>query len=483
MARHHQDRSGHDSPVIVWFREDLRLGDHPALHDAAATGRPVICVWVLDEKTGRAPGGAARWFLAGALESLRDDLAHHDVPLAILSGDAQTLITDLARRCKAGDVFWNDRVEPDQAAQDDRIEKALEQDDIAVHRSMAMLLRRPGVLKTNGGKHYQVFGAYWRAAGSAGDPPDPLPAPRKLQGARLPHLDANIILDPASLRPSHPDWAGGLAETWEPTEDAATERLAHFARHELSDYDGRRDDLAAGGTSRLSADLRHGLISPRQVWQATQSTRARASGFLSELGWREFSYDTLARTPDLASSNLRDRFDHVKWRRAPAELKAWQQGRTGVPIVDAAMRQLWQTGWMHNRARMIVASFLVKHLLIDWRAGEQWFWDTLVDADPANNPVNWQWVAGSGIEATPFFRIFNPVLQAGKFDRSGEYVRTFVPEIAKLPDRALQTPWEQPDDVLSRAGITLDKTYPRPIVDLKGGRERALEAYKNTEPA
>jgi len=453
---------------LVWFRNDLRLSDHPALHEAVSSGDRITCVYVHDEGVTRALGGASRWWLHGALAALRSDIEARGGVLVCVEGDAGVAIPDLAGRMKARGVYWNDRAEAGEAAQDGRIEEALKKKEIEVHRGFAMLLRRPGGVTTQAGGRFQVYGSYWKAARKLGDPPEPLPAPGRWQGAAVPK--GVKVMDEGALLPRHPDWAGGLRGCWAPGEEAGAEHLDDFVRHGLKGYDATRNDPSGEGTSRLSAYLRFGEVSPRQVWWAVRDKGSMADGFLSELGWRDFAYDTLNDKPELATRNCKERFDRFRWRRSRQDLRAWQRGRTGVPIVDAGMRQLWETGWMHNRVRMIAASFLVKHLLIDWRAGERWFWDTLVDADPANNPVNWQWVAGSGIEATPYFRVFNPVLQAGKFDPHGDYVRRWVPELKGLSDREVHTPWEG-------AGV---KGYPAPVVDLKGAKDRALEVYRAT---
>jgi deoxyribodipyrimidine photo-lyase len=313
-----------------------------------------------------------------------------------------------------------------------------------------------------------------------GDPPSPLPAPKKLiAGPRL----ASDALESWQLEPARPDWAGDLRESWKPGEAAAQRRLNAFLTN-IAGYASEHDRPDRDGTSRLSPHLRFGEISPRQVWHAARFAAAEhprlasdIDKFLSELGWREFCRHLLYDVPDLAERNLQSSFDAFPWKRDAKALRAWQRGQTGYPIVDAGMRELWHTGVMHNRVRMVVASFLVKHLLIDWRDGEKWFWDTLVDADAGSNPANWQWVAGSGADAAPYFRVFNPILQGEKFDPDGEYVRRWVPELARLPDKMIHQPWEATPLELASVGVELGKTYPHPIVDHKAGRERALQAY------
>jgi deoxyribodipyrimidine photo-lyase len=329
-----------------------------------------------------------------------------------------------------------------------------------------------------------VFTPFWRAARMLGDAPEPLGRPRKLQTGEPPASPKPLTLDSLRLLPTKPDWAAGLRDAWTPGEAGARKALMHFTANRLRGYSAHRDRPDLTATSHLSPHLRFGEISPRQVWHAAQraahdgaAPHADAEKFLSEIGWREFSYHLLFHNRDLATANFDSRFDAFPWLQDKTELRAWQRGRTGIPIVDAGMRELWHTGAMHNRVRMVVASFLVKHLLIDWRAGEQWFWDTLVDADAGSNPANWQWVAGSGADAAPYFRVFNPILQGEKFDPDGVYVRRWVPELQQLPDSLIHQPWSATPLELASAGIELGKTYPRPIVDHKVGRERALTAY------
>jgi deoxyribodipyrimidine photo-lyase len=378
-------------------------------------------------------------------------------------GTAADIVAEVADQNGAFAVHWNRRIGA-SAARDDALEKRLTQQSITVRTFQASLLHEPPVLGKSG-QPLSVFTPFWRTAQARGMPRAPLPAPRKIDGVSG---LASDDLRSWKLEPASPDWAAEMRETWTRGETGAQERLAQFLDEELSGYATRRDRPDLPGTSRLSPYLRFGEISPFQVWHAAQlaadadrGKRPRSSDvekFLSELGWREFAYHLLHRYPDLATRNIDRRFDRFPWRKDTKALRAWQKGQTGYPIVDAGMRQLWRTGWMHNRVRMVVASFLVKHLLIDWRLGEQWFWDTLVDADPANNPASWQWVAGCGADAAPYFRVFNPTLQAEKFDPDGEYIRAFVPEAAE-------------------AGSLFGESYPEPIVDHRAARERALQAF------
>jgi deoxyribodipyrimidine photo-lyase len=344
-------------------------------------------------------------------------------------------------------------------------------------------------VRNKAGKPFRVYTPYLRAVMAAGGPAFPIPAPATLRTAPWPEETRTLrrSLESLGLEPTRPNWAAGFGDVWTRGEAAARERLDTFLTKHFRGYATNRDLPAVTGTSRLSPHLRFGEIGPRQVWHAVlAATRSRrspapegdAEKLLSEVVWRDFCYQLLHEHPDLATAPHDPRFERFPWSGDRAALRAWQRGLTGYPIVDAGMRQLWRTGWMHNRVRMIVASFLVKHLLVDWREGEAWFWDTLVDADPANNSFSWQWIAGSGPDAAPFHRIFNPVAQGEKFDPDGSYVRVHVPELSALPASHIHRPWEAPTSVLPSAGITLGQTYPEPIVAHAAARERALRAAR-----
>jgi len=450
------------SPVIVWFRDDLRLADHPALSAAVKFGQPVVCLYIFDEKTPgiRPLGGAAKWWLAGSLRALTEAIAKRGGTLILRRGAAKSVIAGVVRETGAGTVYWNRRTGGGAKA-DEAIEHTLTKQGVAVRTFQAALLHEPPLLGKSG-KPLQVFTPFWRTLQEMGAPRAPLPAPKTIDSVSGVASDK---LESWNLEPAKPDWASGMRVFWTRGEAGAQKRLSTFLDDELAGYATQRDRPDIPGTSRLSPHLRFGEINPFQVWHAAKmvadSTPARARDvdkFLSEIGWREFSYHLLCQHADLATENIDKRFDKFPWRTDRKALRAWQKGETGYPIVDAGMRQLWQTGWMHNRIRMVVASFLVKHLLIDWRVGEQWFWDTLVDADPANNPASWQWVAGCGADAAPYFRVFNPTIQSEKFDPKGDYVRKFVPEFAD-------------------AETLFAKPYPEPIVDHKAARERALKAF------
>ena len=427
-------------PIIVWFRDDLRLSDHPALHAAAATGAPVICLYVLDEESPslRPLGGAARWWLAQSLRALQADLQSAGTALTLREGAATKVIAEVARAADAQAVFWNEIAQAPHLAVANQVAAVLAEIGVSSKSFPGDLIAAPSSIRNKENRGLRVFTPFWRRVQSLGDPPKPLPVPKKL--ASVSGL-ASDKLENWRLEPSHPDWAIGLRETWTPGEVSAQTRLKTFLAH-AAGYATDRDRPDRDGTSGLSPHLRFGEISPRQIWHAARFAAAEhprlaadLDKFLSELGWREFCRHLLFDVPDLASRNLQPSFDAFPWQHDDKALAAWQRGRTGYPIVDAGMRQLWHSGVMHNRVRMVVASFLVKHLLIDWRAGEAWFWDTLVDADAGSNPANWQWVAGCGADAAPYFRVFNPILQGEKFDPDGEYVRRWVPELARLPDQ------------------------------------------------
>jgi deoxyribodipyrimidine photo-lyase len=474
------------SGVLVWFREDLRLADNPALDAAVRSGGPVTALYVLDDdsKGPRPLGGAARWWLAQSLRRLQADCEALGLPFAIRSGGSVRTVMESAAEAKVGKVVWNRRYAAAEARLDSELEDRLHNDGFEVETFGARLLNEPWEVRSKSGDPLKVYSPYWRAALARGEPRAPLPKPTKAKiapGARL----GGTEVDALALEPTKPDWAGGLKEAWEPGEAGARKALKRFIEDGLKGYAQDRDRPDKPSTSRMSPYLRFGEVSPHQLWHAVEQARSEgpATGrdvekFRSELGWREFSYHLLHTHPDLATKNFQERFDDFPWKKPdPKHRRAWRTGMTGFPIVDAGMRQLWTTGWMHNRVRMIAASFLIKDLLIDWREGEDWFWDTLVDADPANNAASWQWVAGSGADAAPYFRVFNPSLQGAKFDPSGDYVRAFVPELKKLPAKHIHSPWEAPEDVLAEAGVELGRDYPKPVVDHGAARDRALAAF------
>lgn len=477
------------SPSIVWLRQDLRLADNPALRAACAQGGRVLPLFVLDDANAGAwkPGGAARWWLHRSLAALARDLGSLGAPLCLRRGDAEEILPALAAETGAKAAYWNRCYEPHAIARDKTLKASLRDNGLTVESFNGGLLFEPWEIRTGSGGPYKVFTPFWKAMLAAPPPPAPEPAPETIDG--LKGIDSER-LDDWDLLPSKPDWAGGLRDSWTPGEAGAAARLQAFLDEAAGAYSARRDRPDEPATSRLSPHLHWGEISPRQVWQAGHQAIAAGTakedgvtGFLRQLGWRDFSHVLLYHWPDFAERSWRPEFDGYPWRDDEAGFEAWCRGRTGYPIVDAGMRELWHSGWMHNRVRMITASFLVKHLLIPWQRGEAWFWDTLVDADLANNAAGWQWVAGSGADAAPYFRIFNPITQGEKFDPEGRYVRRWVPEIAKLPDTYLNKPWEAPPPVLADAGVVLGETYPKPIVDHKAARARALGGYEDMKKA
>ncbi|MFE1646926.1 cryptochrome/photolyase family protein [Microbacterium sp. P01] len=463
-------------PSLVWFREDLRLADNPALRAAIDRDEPVIALYVLDEESEgiRPLGGAMKWWLHHSLASLRDRIQERGGVLVLRRGPAADVVAEVVSEVDAGAVYWNRRYGGAEREIDTALKTALRGsgDDgegdgggVEVASFAASVLFEPWTVQTGSGSSYSVFTPFWRACLGMPAPRAPLPEPRQLRGPAT--APASDELDDWGLLPTKPDWAGGLRDAWEPGEPAARARLREFLDDDLGDYDRARDEPAAGVTSNLSPRLRWGELSPHTVWHETVSAKATgtraaaAQRFLSEIGWREFATHVLFHHPDLATVNLRPEFDSFPWPELDtAHLEAWQQGRTGVPLVDAGMCELWKSGAMHNRVRMVTASFLIKNLLIDWRLGEQWFWDCLVDGDGASNPFNWQWVAGSGADAAPYFRVFNPELQAQKFDKHSEYIGRWAPE------------YTDPD-----------ASTPEPIVDLKASRAAALEAYEKVKRA
>lgn len=471
-----------DRPLILWFTRDLRLADHPALDYAVRGGRPLIACYVLDEHGPAAPGGASRWWLHGSLEALQASLAKLGGRLILRRGPAPTALAKLAAEADAGELVCSRRYEPQAEREERAVEALLGARGVAFKACRGRLLFEPGAVRTQSGAPFKVFAPFWRNCVASFEASQLLRPPTAIRF----HADppAGEPLAAWRLRPTAPDWAAGFGARWTAGEAHALRSVDRFVERGLADYGRLRDRPALAATSRLSPHLHFGEVSPRQVWAVVASraavdasASAGAAAYLRELGWREFAFHLLAQRPDLPTAPFNAKFAQFPWRDDDALLAAWQRGRTGYPIVDAGMRELWQTGWMHNRVRMIAASFLVKHLLIRWQRGAAWFWDTLVDADLANNSAGWQWVAGSGADAAPYFRIFNPTLQGKKFDPSGDYVRRWVPELAGLPDALIHEPWAGSAAALRRTGVELDRSYPRPLVEHAFARRRALAAY------
>ena len=469
---------------IVWFRQDFRLTDNPALRAAISRGEVVpVFVQAPDEETPWRPGGAADWWRHQSLRALDSRLREIGSRLILRRGPTLDTLRGLVKETNADAVFWNRRYEPVVIARDRKIKEALSGDGLAVESFNAALLHEPWTIQNQSKKPFQVFTPFWKHCLAKPDPAEPLPAPRNLPApAKWPK---SLPLDELELEPKI-DWADGLRAAWQPGEAGASASLQRFLTTAFDSYSDQRNRPDVAGTSRLSPHLHCGEISPRQVWHGLRQMasqrglpveRWRASQFLAEIGWREFAHHLLFHFPHTPNEPLRADFKKFPWRKDAAWLRAWQQGRTGYPIVDAGMRELWATGWMHNRVRMIVASFLVKDLLLDWQAGARWFWDTLVDADLAQNTLGWQWTAGCGADAAPYFRVFNPTSQGEKFDPHGEYVRKWCPELAKLPDQWLHQPHAAPPETLRAAGVVLGRTYPERIVSHAIAREVALEAF------
>jgi deoxyribodipyrimidine photo-lyase len=494
-------------PTILWLRRDVRLGDNPALLAASGVARergsdllPVF-VWEPPGRRAWAPGAAARWWLARSLASLDADLRRLGSRLLLERGDPAGVVAALATASGAGTVVWASGLEPNELAADIELTRALTTAGTrAVVVPQTALLADPFGARTRDGRPYTVFTPFWRARLAGPAPEEPLPAPQALPPA--PQHPPGLAFD--ELEPeASPAWADGFAEAWTPGERGAHSRLAAFLGHSLGEYAADRDRPDLDGSSRLSPHLHWGELTARQVWHGVAGVLAEAgldletavgpprweeaqapgvrysaAAFLRQLGWREFGHHLLAAFPRTVDHPLRERFTAFPWRDDPAGLEAWRRGRTGYPIVDAAMRQLWTAGWLHNRMRLVAGSFLVKDLLLPWRDGAAWFWDTLVDADLANNTLGWQWVAGCGADAAPYFRVFNPVTQGRRFDPYGAYVRRWVPELAGLPSEYVQAPWQAPAHVLAKAGVVLGETYPAPLVDHGGARLRALAAHE-----
>ncbi len=462
--------------VLLWFRLDLRLADNPALDAAIETGLPVVpvFVWPGEDQDG-VPGAASRWWLHQSLTRLEESLRGKGSRLIVRRGAAAERLLELAAETKARHVFWNRVYEPAALQRDSEIEPKLQGSGVAAKSFNGSLLFEPGSLRTTSGGTFQVFTPFWKAlwnergrvrgtTKAPGTMAAPGTCPESLKVADL-ELEPKI------------DWAAGMREAWTPGEEAARIRLRSFAKGAVGGYSEERDRTDHDGTSRLSPHLHFGEISPVQVWHALANV-PEAESYLRQLAWREFSYHLLCAFPRTPWEPFNPQFRNFPWRRNAKRLAAWQKGRTGYPMVDAGMRQLWATGWMHNRARLVVASFLVKHLLIPWQDGAAWFMDTLVDADLANNTMGWQWTAGCGVDAAPYFRIFNPIVQGEKFDPDGAYVREWIPDLRDLPAEWIHKVWEAPPLALAAAKIVLGETYPRPIVDHAEARAAALQAFE-----
>jgi deoxyribodipyrimidine photo-lyase len=470
---------------IVLFRKDLRLNDNPALAYACETCDAVVplFVWSPEEPEPWAPGAASRYWLHQSLKSLASSLSGTESRLILAKGESVESVLKVTASCEESVVVWNRRYEPKAILADTHLKKELAAHGIDSTSFNGSLLAEPWEIKNKSGKPFRVFTPFWKSCltsivvNDSLDPPDHIPPP-------LTWPDT-INLETLGLEPKV-DWAGGIRETWNFGESGAESVLNEFLDERVATYKDARDQLGQPGTSCLSPYLAWGELSPRQVWNATRQRisvmsecEMGAEAFLRQLFWREFGYHLLYHDPATTDLPLRGEFRDFPWSHDENALERWQQGKTGYPVVDAAMNELWYTGYMHNRARMVVASFLVKDLLIPWLDGAKWFWDTLVDADLANNTLGWQWTAGCGADAAPYFRIFNPVRQGERFDPEGMYIRRWLPELSKLPNRYIHRPWEAPGDVLKDSDVKLDDNFPRPMVDHFEARDLALAAYES----
>ena len=473
--------------VLVWFRRDLRLADNPALCQALARCERVIPVYIHapEEEQPWQPGAASHWWLHHSLTALADRLAALGSRLIVAEGESLTTLRRLIRVTGASQCLWNRLYDPALVQRDTEIKQALRADGVRCDSFNASMLLEPWQVKTGAGAPYRVFTPYWRRClPELANLGTPLPPPPALPP--VPDAVSSLPVNALELLPNI-RWDHGLRDTWQPGEAGATARLDAFIAGPITAYGEGREFPGKAGTSALSPHLHFGELSPRALVAAVHaegfSDNADAAHFIRELGWRDFSYQMLYHFPHTPSEPLDPKYADFPWRDDPNGrlLHAWQRGRTGVPIVDAGMRELWHTGWMHNRVRMIVSSFLTKNLRLPWQQGARWFWDTLVDADLASNTQGWQWSAGCGADAAPYFRIFNPVRQGERFDQKGAYVRRWCPELARLPDKLIHQPWEAKPAILAQIGLRLGPDardhYPRPLVDLKQSRAEALAAY------
>ena len=468
----------------MWFRQDLRLADNPALTAACERGE-IFPVYILDDVAAGAwkMGGASRWWLHHALEDLNSSL---DGNLNLFKGDASKVLPDLAAKIGASAIYWNRCYEPWRISRDAEIKIVMKEHGLDVKSFCGSLLWEPWEVLKKDSTPYKVYTPYYRRGClSLPSPRRPLSAPKNIQIYKK--SEHSLNLEELYLMPII-KWDEKITNRWTVSEKAAQQRLDEFLLDELQDYRDGRNFPDKANVSRLSPYLHFGQISPNTAWfraldaSALITNEKSLDTFLSELGWREFSYYLLYHFPHLPHKNLQSKFDAFPWPKTQDSiLRLWKSGKTGYPLVDAGMRELYSTGYMHNRVRMVVGSFLVKNLLIHWHEGESWFWDCLVDADLASNSAGWQWIAGCGADAAPYFRIFNPITQSEKFDKQGNYIRRYVPELANMPDKFIHAPWLAPEHILKEAGIEIDVNYPAPVVDIKMSRALALEAFAQTK--
>ena len=465
---------------IMWFRQDLRLNDNPAIIEANNSGLKILPVYILDDinSSNWKIGSASRWWLNESLKKLNDSLNHN---LCFMSGDSVKCLNNLISTYNVKSVYFNKCYEPWRIQSDEKIINFLSNKDINTFQLNGSLLFEPESTVKEDGTPYKVFTPFYRKGCLQNSPEPRIPLEKPKNIKFLKHVE--LQLEELELLPKK-NWYKDFKDDWSPGENGAREKLNQFLQLGIHNYKDGRNFPSKKNVSRLSPHLHHGEISPNTVWYEvkekaeTMDSYRDGDHYLSELGWREFSYNLLYFFPYLPKENLQKKFDNFPWEENNESLIKWQKGETGYPIVDAGMRELWKTGYLHNRVRMIVGSFLVKNLLLHWHHGQEWFWETLVDADLANNSASWQWVSGSGADAAPYFRIFNPVTQGEKFDPNGEYIKHYIPELKNLNGKFLYAPWEAPESVLEAAGIELGKNYPKPIVDLKLSREKALAAFE-----
>ena len=464
--------------TLVWVRRDFRLHDNPALFQAACKGEVVpVFIWDPHDDDEWMPGAASRVWLHHALLDFSRALKGVGSRLVIRKGRSGDVLLQIAKEYLIDKVSWNRAYEPASIKRDQAIKTRLRQEGLEVESYQGDLLVEPWKLKNKQGEPYKVYTAFWNQLIATAEIPKPLESVRSLsyKGKWPESTDVESLQLLPKIR-----WDKKMMSSWQVSESAALQMMEKFIDGSIADYTSHRDRPDITGTSKLSPHLHFGQISPRELWQKIPK-KAVNQPFLRQIVWREFAFHLMFHFPHSTNSNLRKSFDAFPWIQNKKDLKNWQTGHTGYPIVDAGMRELWHTGWMHNRVRMIVASFLVKHLLIDWKEGAKWFWDTLVDADLANNSMGWQWVAGSGADAAPYFRIFNPITQGERFDPEGLYIQKWIPEIAKLSPPWIFRPWEAKAEILEKAGIKLGKNYPLPIIDHDFARRRALTAYDKTK--
>lgn len=467
--------------ALLWLRNDLRVTDHAAWQWATEHNVAMVPVYIHapDEATDWTPGSASQWWLQHSLQSLQHDIEQRGGRLIVRRGSSAETILSLARETRATHVYWQRTHEPSLRKRDDQVANVLRASGINYHINEP-LLHAPAKLLKSDGTPYRVFTPFFRVWEKQLLLSAPLSPPAALSAisTSIPSLN----LDELQLAPPH-RWHKKLARHWQPGEQTALTRLDTVATSLASAYERDRDVPAIDGTARLSAALHFGELSPQQVYWAllhNQTDPEKSHALRRQLAWREFAHYVLWHFPHTSDEPMDIRFKQFPWRTNSAHLlRAWQHGQTGIPIVDAGMRQLWESGWMHNRVRMIAASFLTKHCRIPWQEGARWFWETLVDADLANNSMGWQWVAGCGVDAAPYFRVFSPLRQSEKFDAAGDYIARWVPELARLPPAYRHAPWQLPSQVAAKIDFRLGRDYPAPIVDLERERQAALDAYKS----